>query len=159
MTIEKLRSAILASQASSGAFPSIAYLPGGPVADENAFVTALVIEQLSMTDMDPEIAGACERGAGFLFACQQRSGAFSFYPVNAQPAWLGEFLPPDADDTALCSLALFRSGLWPRSSLRRQVFEVLETYRLQTRPRGAEWYRAGIYPTWLDSRRLHNRRA
>jgi hypothetical protein len=159
MTGGSALSTILASQTPSGAFPSVAHLPTGPVHDENAFVTALVL-CLLLSDVNPEpwVAGACGRGVDFLLQCQRPSppGSFAFYPAHAQPAWIGEFLPPDADDTALCSLALFRAGVWPRSQLRSQVLDVLDRYRLQRRPPGADWFRAGTYPTWLETKRLHN---
>jgi hypothetical protein len=148
---------ILGRQAPSGAFLSTAHLPAGPVNDENAFVTALVIDLLIQTDPHPALANAIERALEFLLRCQHPGcpGAFCFYPADAQPAWIGESLPPDTDDTALCSIALFRAGRWSRG-LRRQVHDLLGRYRLATRPRGEEWFRAGVYPTWLDSARLCN---
>ena len=63
---------------------------------------------------------------------------------------MGEFLPADADDTALCPIAMYRAGAWPSARLPGQV-ELLDRYRLRKRPPGAEWFRAGIYPTWLGS--------
>jgi hypothetical protein len=69
---------------------------------------------------------------------------------------MGEVLPPDADDTALSSLALFHAGRWRRSDLRRAIEEILGRYRVEKQPRGAPWFRAGVYPTWLDAGRLHN---
>jgi hypothetical protein len=159
MTIPpELRSMILTSQADSGAFRSIVHLPGGPVPDENAFVTALVVSLLRDMEADPQIADARQRGLDFLLRCERpdRPGAFSFYPATEHPAWMGEILPPDADDTALSSLTLFQAGRWPRSALRRAVEEILGRYRVEERPRGAPWFRAGVYPTWLDAGRLHN---
>lgn len=155
---ERLRSLVLASQGESGAFPAIAHPPSGSVPDENAFVTALIVNLLGEVAADPEIAEARQRGLDFLLRCERpgRPGAFSFYPAYAHPAWIGEFLPVDADDTALSALALFRAGRWRRSALRREVREVLGRHRVEERPHGAPWFRAGVYPTWLDAGRLHN---
>ncbi|MGH8685034.1 MAG: hypothetical protein ACREUM_06735, partial [Nitrosospira sp.] len=128
------------------------------VPDENAFVTALVINLLDGVATDPEIEKARQRGLDFLLRCERpdRLGAFSFYPAYAHPAWIGEVLPADADDTALCTLALFHGGRWRRSALRRAVQEVLGRHRLEKSPPGAPWFRAGVYPTWLDAGKLHN---
>ncbi len=158
MNGERLRALILASQRESGAFSAIAHPPGGPVPDENAFVTAVVVDLLGEVAPNPESAKARQRGLDFLLRCERpgRPGAFSFYPSYAHPAWIGEVLPADADDTALISLALFRAGRWRRSDLRRVVREALGRYRVEERPRGAPWFRAGVYPTWLDAGRLHN---
>lgn len=158
MTSESLRSLVLASQGKSGAFPAIAHSPTGPVRDENAFVTALVVNLLCDLAPDPGIEKARQRGLDFLLRCERpdRPGAFSFYPAYAHPVWIGEVLPADADDTALCSLALFYGGRWRRSALRRVVQEVLGRHRLEKCPSGAPWFRAGIYPTWLDTGNLRN---
>lgn len=155
---KELRSLVLASQGESGAFPSIAHPPSGPVPDENAFVTALVVNLLSRVALDPGVENARQRGLDFLLRCERpdRPGAFSFYPAYAHPAWIGEVLPADADDTALCSLALFYGGRWRRSMLHRQVREILGRHRLEKQPSGAPWFRAGVYPTWLDAGKLHN---
>ena len=157
MIEEPLRSQVLAAAAPSGAFQSIAHLPSGPVADENAFVTALVLDQFEALEPDRALADVRRRALGFLRRCERSagSGRVGVYPDGAQPAWIAETLPPDADDTVLCSLALFRAGHRPGNDL-RQVLQVLDVHRLAERPRGADWYRAGIYPTWMDSRRLRN---
>lgn len=155
---ERLRSLVLTSQGESGAFPAIAHSPTGHVPDENAFVTALVVNLLDDAVLDPEIEKARQRALDFLLRCQRpdRPGAFSFYPAYAHPVWIGEVLPADADDTALCSLALFHGGRWRRSELRRVVQEVLGRHRLEKRPSGGAWFRAGVYPTWLDTGKLRN---
>lgn len=158
MNSERIRALILAAQGESGAFPAIAHPPDGPVPDENAFVTALVVDLLMNLASNPEVAHAIERGLDFLLRCERpgRPGAFSFYPPHAHPTWIGEALPADADDTALISLAHFRAGRWQRSDLRRQVRHVLGRYRVERQPAGAPWFRSGVYPTWLDASRLPN---
>jgi hypothetical protein len=155
---EPLREQVLAAFAPSGAFQSIAHLPSGPVADQNAFVTALVLDQVEAFEADRSLVAVRQRAVDFLRRCERStgSGRFGFYPDGAQPAWIAGILPPDTDDTALCSLALFRAGHWQKDDLRRQVHEVLDVHRLAARPSGADWYRAGIYPTWMDSRRMRN---
>lgn len=101
---KELRSLVLASQGESGAFPAIAHPPSGPVPDENAFVTALVVNLLSRVAPDPKVEKVRQRGLDFLLRCERpdRPGAFSFYPSYGHPPWIGEVLPADADDTALC---------------------------------------------------------
>jgi hypothetical protein len=147
---------LLASETCSGAFASFAHLPGGPVEDDNAFATVLVLDLLAGARRDPEIERLCERAIAFLLRCRRASGAFGFYPCGAQPAWIGEGLAADADDTALISVALFHAGVLRREELERQVRVTLARYRLQRQPQGAPWFRAGVYPTWLDAARLRN---
>lgn len=154
LLIEDVRSAMTPS----GAFRSWAHLPTGPVADENAFATALILEQLHRLGIGPMLEDIRDRAITFLLTCERPrgSGRFGFYPAGTQPDWIRDPLPPDTDDTALCSLALFQAGRWPRERLRRQVCEVLAPYRLSRRPAGVNWLRPGIYPTWMDGRRLRN---
>jgi hypothetical protein len=151
-------SEIAAGQAPSGAFISIVELRSGPVRDENAFVTALVLELIATSEPLPGLADARERALDFLERCERAPpwGGFAFYPADAQPRWLREPLPADVDDTALCSLALYRGGRWPQSRLRHQVLAVLDRYRLEQKPAGAEWFQTGVYPTWLNAKRLRN---
>jgi len=155
---DQLIKKILKSQLPSGAFPSIACLPNGDVIDENSFTTALVIDILSDFNTLPQISKACKKGSDFLLKCEnpKGSGMFGFYPANLQPKWINEFLPPDTDDTALCSLALFHNGYWNRDQLKHQVINVLKRYQLRDKPVGMEWFKAGVYPTWLDRKRMHN---
>lgn len=159
MMIEKeLIDHILDSQLPSGAFPSIASVFDTNFVDENSFTTALIISTLSEFNTNPQIHNACEKGIDFLLSCEnpKGSGMFGFYPVNLQPKWIPEFLPPDIDDTALCSLALFYNGYWERDQLKHQVEKVLEPYRLKQKTLGMEWFKAGVYPTWLDRKRMSN---
>lgn len=151
-------SEIVAGQAPSGAFTSIVQLSSGAVTDENAFVTALVLDALATSEPFPGLADIRERALDFLERCERTPpwGGFAFYPSDAQPRWLREQLPADVDDTALCSLALYRAGRWPQSRLRHQVLEVLERHRLSAKPAGAGWFQTGVYPTWLNAKRLCN---
>ena len=151
-------SEIAAGQAPSGAFLSLVQLASGPVTDENAFVTALVLERLATREPSPGRGDVCERALDFLERCERAAprGGFAFYPIGAQPRWLREPLPADVDDTALCSLALYRGGRWSQNRLRHQVVEVLDRYRLAAKPGGAEWFQPGVYPTWLSDKLLRN---
>jgi hypothetical protein len=153
---ESLRSMLLACETRSGAFASFAHLPDGPVADDNAFATVLVLDLLAGVDHDAEISRLRRRAAGFLLRCRRTSGGFGFYPADAHPGWIRESLPADADDTALVAVALFRAGVWRRDDLEREVRVTLGRYRLQRQPHGAPWFRAGVYPTWLDAARIRN---
>lgn len=149
---------ILNSQLPSGAFPSIACFSNENFADENSFTTALVISILSEFNSDPQIHNACKKGIDYLLSCEnpKGSGMFGFYPVNLQPKWINEFLPPDTDDTVLCSLALFYNGYWERDQLKHQITKVLEPYQLKQKATGMEWFKVGVYPTWLDRKRMNN---
>ncbi|RWW91704.1 hypothetical protein EPI11_18210 [Flavobacterium cerinum] len=158
MTEKELINLILNSQLPSGAFPSIAYVSEENFVDENSFTTALVISILSEFNEDTQIHNACKRGVDYLLNCEnpKGSGMFGFYPVNLQPKWIPEFLPPDTDDTALCSLALFHNGYWKRDQLKHQINKVLKPYQLNQRVSGMEWFKVGMYPTWLDRKRMNN---
>lgn len=145
--------ALLAAQSPSGAFGSIVDLPTGPVADENGFVTALVLHELSAWPATPALAAARMRALDFLACCERpdRRGAFSFYPPDRQPEWMPIALLPDADDTALFTLALVDGGRWPAQQLTLAVRRVLEAFRLRWVAADARpWYREGVYLTWLD---------
>lgn len=151
-------SEIAASQAASGAFTASVQLATGRVTDENAFITALVLDLLGTGELSRELAGVRSRALDFLQRCERPApgGGFAFYPAGAQPGWIREPLPADVDDTALCSLALYHGGRWSQSRLRDQVLGVLDRYRLAEKPHGAEWFQSGVYPTWLDAKRLCN---
>ncbi|WP_323121242.1 hypothetical protein [Burkholderia alba] len=145
--------AVLAEQMPSGAFVSFVALPNGPVADENGFVTALVIHELSRLPATPALDAARARALDFLARCERpdRRGAFAFYPLDGQPDWMPIPLLPDADDTALMTLALVDGGRWPAARLTQAARQVLEPFRLRWlagNPR--PWYREGVYQTWID---------
>lgn len=158
MNEKQLVESILNSQLPSGAFPSIACLSNKNFIDENSFTTALVISILSHFNADPQIHNTCKKGIDYLLSCEnpKNSGMFGFYPVNLQPKWINEFLPPDTDDTALCSLALFYNGYWERNQLTHQINKVLKPYQLKQKAPGMEWFQVGAYPTWLDRKRINN---
>jgi hypothetical protein len=158
MNEKQLIEFILSSQLPSGAFPSIASLTDENFVDENSFTTALVISILSDFNTNSQVYNACKRGIDYLLSCEnpKNSGMFGFYPVNLQPKWIKEFLPPDTDDTALCSLALFYNGYWNRNQLKHQINNVLKPYQLSQKVPGMEWFRVGVYPTWLDRKRMNN---
>jgi len=158
MNEKELIELILNSQLPSGAFPSIAYFSNKNVVDENSFTTALVISILSNFNTNPKVKNACKKGIDYLLSCEnpKGSGMFGFYPVNSQPKWINTFLPPDTDDTALCSLALFYNGYWDRNQLKHQINQVLEPYKLKQKILGLEWFKVGAYPTWLDRKRMNN---
>src|ERR1700731_3872522 len=94
---------LLKFQTASGAFASEPHLQSRIVTDENSFITSLILLQLAFLNEDPQISHACKRAADFLLKCS-RAGAFWFYALGQQPAWIREHLPADIDDTALCSL-------------------------------------------------------
>ncbi|KGU88811.1 hypothetical protein [Burkholderia pseudomallei] len=145
--------ALLAAQSPSGAFGSVVDLPTGPAADENGFVTALVLHELSAWPTTPALTAARMRALDFLACCERtdRRGAFSFYPPDRQPAWMPIALLPDADDTALFTLALVDGDRWPAQRLTQAARQVLEPFRLRWVAADAKpWHREGVYLTWLD---------
>ena len=150
---------ILRSQRPSGAFPSTVTLRGGARDDENAFVTALVtLELLPYRRIDIVRAG-CRRALDFLLSCEaaDRPGAFCFYPRTTDHSWMGERLPPDVDDSALCTLALVRAGRRRARFARRVLEVVLRSQRLRRiSPAAPAWLRPGVYATWLSSQRAVN---
>lgn len=144
---------LLPAQTASGAFPSTVSLPTGPVPDENGFITALVLHELAGFPPTPDLRAAQERALDFLLRCERRDqpGCFAFYPPGAQPDWMPIPLPPDADDTALITLALARAGRWSRHALEHIARHRLAPFRLLHLSAIAKpWHRVGAYFTWLD---------
>ncbi|NEP26036.1 hypothetical protein [Moorena sp. SIO3I6] len=153
MNIENAIAGILAAQAPSGAFLSTVYLPDGPVPDENGFVTALVLHELTHLPQTPAVMAAQERALDFLARCElpTQPGAFSFYPPDGHPSWMPIPLNPDADDSALFAFALVRAGRKPKAFLEQVVREVLAKFRLFWISGTAKpWYQSGVYFTWLN---------
>lgn len=154
-TIQTDLEQVVASQLPSGAFPSTVHFADRHVADENGFVTALVLNELSRFDEDALVRQAIERGLEFLVRCEVpgRDGHFCFYPIDAHPVWMTTRLRPDADDTALFAVLLARYGRRPQSFLAEVVNTVLSPFQmLYLSERSKPWYRCPVYFTWLDER-------
>lgn len=150
---------ILATQTDRGAFPSVVFLPDGPVDDENGFVTALVLDALAAAGESQATTAARERALDFLARCEapDQPGSFRFYPLGEHPSWMPLPLVPDADDTALFSLALVNGGRWPRASLAERVLPVLNRFRMAWVSGAAKpWHTEGCHFTWLDPRYVPN---
>jgi hypothetical protein len=144
---------VLDAQAKSGAFLSSVLLNGQVVPDENGFVTALIIHEISRYDDEPSVQEAIERGLEFLLRCEicKQPGHFSFYPEDAHPDWMGVRLPPDADDTSLFAPLLVRYGRRPPNFLSTVVEEVLDPHRqLYLAEWSQPWHRVGVFRTWLQ---------
>jgi hypothetical protein len=153
-TLVDVVASALATQAPSGAFLSTVHIDGKSLLDENAFVTALVVHELSRWKADNAIREAIERGLDFLLRCEssERPGHFCFYPEDAHPAWMSVRLPPDSDDTALCAWLLVRHGRRPAAFSREVVEGVLDRFRVLYVAEGSEpWHRVGVYLTWLQA--------
>ncbi|WP_162488481.1 hypothetical protein [Azospirillum lipoferum] len=145
--------AVLAAQQDDGSFLSHVRLSSGAVNDRNVFATALVLDRLRAAACRPDIVAARNRALDFLQRCADPScqGRFGFYRAGHQPAWMLPRLAPDADDTALCNLALLRAGRIDRTEVCRVVREVLLPFRLLYRnERSQPWHRIGALLTWLD---------
>lgn len=150
---------VVKSQMPSGAFPSTVNFSRQQLPDENGFVTALVLHELSRFDHDPLVLCAIKKGLGFLERCEVpgKAGHFCFYPIDAHPSWMMTRLQPDADDTALFSVLLAQYGRRPRSYLVDIVNNVLGSFRLlYLSERSKPWYRCPVYFTWLDQRSWPN---
>lgn len=138
----------LPALAPSGALPAVIDLPEGPRPDETSFVTALGLRALG--HRSGAAATLCRaRMLDFLGRCRQPSGAFAFWPGDARPAWGGR-VPPDADDTALCLIELFRAGRTGRAEAVRSVARLILPNRVRHdgTPRPS-WIPAGAFATWL----------
>jgi hypothetical protein len=145
--------AVLAAQQDDGSFLSYVRLSSGAIDDRNAFATALVLDRLRGAAYRPDIVAARNRALDFLQGCADLScqGRFGFYGAGNQPAWMLPRLAPDADDTALCNLALLRAGRIDRTEVCRVIREVLLPFRLLYRnERSQPWHRIGAFLTWLD---------
>jgi hypothetical protein len=153
MRISELLDQVLASQAPSGAFRSTVQCDGKSFADENGFITALVLRELGRLPASFDLFSHRERALDFLEACESLSspGAFHFYPPGNEPQWMGTRLAPDADDTALIVLELLKHRRVSQEIADRIIDEVLEPHRLHYRPGDTpDWARQGAYKTWLD---------
>ena len=143
---------VLAAQSRNGAFPSTVHVVDREEVDENAFVTALVVHELSPWAGDKVVRRAIDRALDFLLRCELRGGPghFCFYPETARPAWMPVPLPADSDDTALVAPLLVQYGRRPLAFLQEVVDEVLDPFRLLDVCEASEkWHRAGVYLTWL----------
>ena len=149
----KLLEQVLESQAASGAFLSTVHFTNQRMLDENGFITALIIYELSQYLNQYGVPEAIERGLDFLLRCESHDqpGYFRFYPEDAYPDFIGVRLAPDADDTALFSMLLVKFGRRPHRFLHRVVQDVLAHHQLLYLPESAKpWYKDKTYLTWLD---------
>lgn len=153
MQPSELLSDAIEQQLPSGAFPSVVTVGERSYPDENAFVTALVLERLVGLRRDPGVAASIERGLDFLERCASTElpGAFHFHARGAAlPVWLDAPLPPDADDTALVASVLLRFGRRDAEGIASAMDGVLEPHRVHWRPESAPpWVRLGATRTWL----------
>lgn len=152
--------ALVAAQAPSGAFPSRVTVGDQRYADENAFVTALVLDELARLRLPAGTADrAIARGLDFLESCASHTcaGAFHFYPPDRMPRWLGVDLPADADDTALVLTLLTRFGRRTPAQAVEALDRALHPWRLHYRPEYLDpWIAQGACRTWLDRRAAPN---
>jgi len=96
---------LLDAQAPSGAIPAFASALGGEPdwsPDAVNFVTALAV--MALADVDrPEIASVRSRAVGYLQSEREHDALWRYWASDAE---LHDYTPPDADDTACCSLAV-----------------------------------------------------
>ena len=145
--------ALAAEQCPSGAIRSFVRLNGRTFADENAFVTGLVLRELSLRGAGEEAAELRDRAARFLLRCEssRAPGLFTFWPEHGYPAWIGNTrLYEDADDSAIAALELVRAGMRSRDGLTQTGRRISIRHRaldpvLVTEP----WQREGTFLTWL----------
>lgn len=156
MKASQLMDQLVSMQTPSGAFPSTVDTLDGRKADETCFVTASVVllltEMYQLSDANPCLVRAVDRGVAFIERCADPdlAGAFRFYPRDAETYQVQRDLPPDADDTALAWMALISSGARPQSQAAAVLTPLFDGVRVKARARGdAPWVRAGVYRTWL----------
>ncbi|QTO22394.1 hypothetical protein [Burkholderia seminalis] len=150
--------ALLSAQAPGGAFPSRVTVGDRRYADENVFVTALILDALARLPAGTADR-AIARGLDFLESCASLTcpGAFHFYPPGRMPSWLGVDLSADADDTALALTLLARFGRRTAAEACDALERVLHPWRLHYRPESADpWIAQGACRTWLDRRAAPN---
>jgi len=150
---------VIASQRDSGAFPSVVRFADQQWDDENGFVTALVLHELTRFDDKALVRQAIERGLDFLQRCEvlDQPSHFCFYPPDAHPAWMTTRLRPDADDTSLFAVLLTRYGRRPTAFLTEVACNVLAPHRLlYLSERSKPWHQCHVYFTWLDERMWPN---
>ncbi|AOJ85231.1 hypothetical protein WS87_00265 (plasmid) [Burkholderia sp. MSMB0856] len=150
--------ALLAAQAASGAFPSRVTVGDRRYTDENAFVTALVLDALSRLPAGTADR-AIARGLDFIESCASATcpDAFHFYPPGRMPSWLGADLPADADDTALALTLLVHFGRRTAAQAVDALDRALHPWRLHYRPESVDpWVAQGACRTWLDRRAVPN---
>lgn len=139
-------------QSADGAFPSTVHWEERRHQDWNGFMTALVLRALHNLPASNALQRIRERALGFLLKCQVADppGAFGFWPAGAQPPWISETLPPDADDTAVYVIELARHGYLDQPAMLRIACLALVPYRLREVDQpGPPWLRPGVFFTWL----------
>jgi len=150
--IEFLLSKVSEVQSADGAFSSTVHWGTKRHQDWNGFTTALVLRALHALPACDALRGIRERALGFLLKCAATDppGAFSFWPAGAQPRWIPETLPPDADDTAVYAVELARHGCLDQRAMRRIACLALVPFRLREIDQPAPtWLRPGVFFTWL----------
>lgn len=148
--------AILEAQADNGAFISFVTSSGRTREDLNGCITALVVRALGHGPLPPTLHAARGRALDYLEGCERSAapGSYGFWPEGKRPPWAPD-LPPDADDTALIALELFRAQRRSREALRRVALLTLLRFRVREWESGGDpaWVRPGVFRTWLADRR------
>jgi hypothetical protein len=147
-------SAVIAAQASDGAFRSFVTWRGGTLEDRNGCITALIVRAIGHGPEPGPLHDARARALDYLERCarSEAPGMFGFWPESDRPAWAPD-LPADADDTALIALELFRARRRSREWLRRVALLTLLRFRVVEGEEDPLWVRPGVFRTWLAHRR------
>jgi hypothetical protein len=145
---------IRAHQSPGGCFLSRVRLPWGEVEDHNCFVTGLVLRELARVPGGGPLDEGRRQAAAFLLRSRYPgfTNLFSFYPRRAHPFWMPRALYPDADDTAVILLELWRAGHVPAEALHHAAERHLAAYRATgplARHLDRPWQRQGVFLTWL----------
>lgn len=146
---------ILAVQGDDGSFPSQVHRPGDggvTIPDANAFVTVHVVRCLARAGPAETISRSIDRALDYLQRCEQRRGAYGFWPAAAWPRWAPRF-GPDADDTALLAGTLLAAGRLSGTDVEHAVGELSRARVPAGRPAPA-WVRPAAFGIWLDQPRL-----
>ena len=143
---------VLSRQSRSGAFTSTVSVRSERYQDDNAFVTVLTIRELRRVEADAEIDVALSRAFDFLDRCRssQIEGGYHFYPPRGEPSWIGTWLPPDVDDTALIVLTLLEADRISTDIANAITDRVLSPTRIHyERQPVPSWLSLGAFMTWV----------
>ncbi|EHQ24997.1 hypothetical protein [Mucilaginibacter paludis] len=147
---------VLKYQSAYGGFPSYVQAGAEIIADENCFITSLVLLELihiASDTADERLQEAINRGIGFIENCQEpgSKGRFCFYPYAGSSPRFDIRLDADCDDSALALLVLLKAGKRTPAEIKELVATQLEPHRMTfvaDHERG--WVGRPLFRTWMN---------
>lgn len=122
--------------------PSVVRHPRWVRRDNNGFVTALATRASRLAGRD--VPG---QWLDLLESCRVGEVGFSFWPRGEAPKWAPP-LVPDADDSSVMAVELWRAGRIGREEARRIACRGVAAFRAQRVAHGPEWIRPGMFAVW-----------